>query len=80
MNSAVAETGDRLATIDMGQKVEGAAVPFSVGELRRYLTQFRQGRDLPPYHVASPSIQPFGHNTPTLQTDSRTGQRSHSIG
>jgi len=23
----------------------------------------------PPYQVASWSIQPFGHNTPTLQTD-----------
>ena len=29
-SSAVAETGDRLATIDMGQKV-GAAVPLSLG-------------------------------------------------
>jgi len=27
------------------------------------------GRGPPPYQVASWSIQPFGHNTPTLQTD-----------
>jgi len=30
-SSAVAEMGDGLATIDMGQKVGGAAVPLSVG-------------------------------------------------
>jgi len=32
-SSAVAEMGDRLATVDMGRKV-GAAVPLSVGEAR----------------------------------------------
>ena len=32
-SSAVAEMGDRLAAIDMGQKV-GAAVPLSVGAER----------------------------------------------
>jgi len=35
-NSAVAEMGDHLATVDMGQKV-GAAVPLSVGELAPHL-------------------------------------------
>ena len=30
-SSAVAEMGNRLATTDIGQKVEGAAVPLSVG-------------------------------------------------
>jgi len=30
-NSAVAETGDHSVTIDMGQKVGGAAVPLSPG-------------------------------------------------
>jgi len=30
---AVAEIGDRVATIDMGRKVWGAVVPLSVGEL-----------------------------------------------
>ena len=34
---AVADTGDRLATTDMGQKV-GAAVPLTVGELGPHLT------------------------------------------
>jgi len=50
-SSAVAEMGDRLATIDMGRKVEGCA-PFR-GELGPYLTQCRLGRGLPPYQVAS---------------------------
>jgi len=65
---AVAEMGDRLATVDMGRKV-GAAVALSVEELGPHLTQCRLGRGLPPYQVAPWSIQPFGHNTPTLQTD-----------
>jgi len=47
----------------------GAVVPLSVGELSSHVTQCRLGRDLPPWQVASWSIQPFGHNTPTLQTD-----------
>jgi len=51
-SSAVAEMGDRLATIDMGRKV-GGAVPLSVGEPGPYLTQCRLGRGLPPYQVAS---------------------------
>ena len=45
-NSAVAEMGDRLATIDMGRKV-GAAVPLSVGELGPHVTQCRLGRGQP---------------------------------
>ena len=36
--------------------------PF-LGELGLYLTQCCLGRGLPPYQVASWSIQPFGHNT-----------------
>jgi len=51
-SSAVAEMGDRLATIDMGQKVE-AAVPLSMGELGPHLTQCCLGQGLPPYQVAS---------------------------
>jgi len=72
-NSAVAEIGDRLATIDVDRKVgRGAAVPLSVGgELGSHLTQCRLGRGLPPCHVASWSLQPLGHNTPKLQTDRR---------
>jgi len=61
--------GDRLATIDMCRKVGMAAVPLSVGELGPHLTQCRLGRGVPPYQVASWSIQPFGRNIPALQTD-----------
>ena len=41
----------------------GAAVPLLGGELGSHLTQCGLGRGLPPYQVASWSIQPFGHNT-----------------
>ena len=33
-SSSVAETGDRLATIDMGRKVKAAVSPFLAGEAR----------------------------------------------
>jgi len=36
-----------------------------------HLTQCSLGQGLPMYQVAS-SIQPFGHNTPTLQTGRQT--------
>ena len=50
-SSAVADMGDRLATIDMGQKVGGLWSPFrEEGELGTHLTQW--GRGLPPYQVA----------------------------
>jgi len=49
-----------------------------------HLTQCGLGWGLPSYQVASWSIQPFGQNTPTLQTgqtDRQTdGQRSDRIG
>jgi len=45
-SSAVAEMGDCLATIEMGQKV-GAAVPFPWGELGLHLTQCGLGQGLP---------------------------------
>ena len=69
-SSAVYQMGDRLATIDMGRKLGGVPL-FSRGgaELGPHLTQCRLGRGLPPYQVASWFIQPFGHNTPTSQTD-----------
>jgi len=59
LSSSVAEMGDRLPTIDMGRKV-GVLCPFlgGAGWVRQ---------------VASWSIQPFGHNTPTSQTDRQTG-------
>jgi len=72
-SSAVAEMDDRLATIDMRRKV-GAAVlwAFGGGKLGPHLTQCGLGRSLPPCQVSSSSIHPFGHNTPTLQTDRTT--------
>ena len=50
-NSAVAEMGDRLATIDMGRK-EGGCYALS-GGAGPHLTQCGLGRDQPPYQVAS---------------------------
>jgi len=50
-----------------GPKSGEAAVPRYVRELCPHLSQCRLRRGLPPYRVASWSIQPFGHNTPTLQ-------------
>ena len=44
------------------------------------LAQWGLGLGLPPCQVASWSIQPFGHNTPRLQTDRQDRQRSDSIG
>jgi len=68
--SAVAKTGDRLATIDMGRKLEAGAVPFFLegGELGSHLRQRGLGRGLSSSQVASRSKQPFGHN--------RHGQKS----
>jgi len=50
-SSAVAEMGDRLATIDMGRR--GAALSLSVGELGTHLTQCLLGCSLPPCQVVS---------------------------
>jgi len=69
--SAVAKMGDRLVTVDMGRKLGDK--PLWGGELGPHLTQCGQGPGLPACQVSSWSIQPFGHNTPTLQTD-RTGR------
>jgi len=60
-SSAVAEMGMHLATVDMSLKLGGCCVPFR-GELSSHLTQCVLDRCLPPYQVASWSIQPFGHN------------------
>jgi len=40
--------------------------PFWREELGPYLTQCGRGRGLHPCQVSSSSIQPFGHNTPTM--------------
>jgi len=58
-SSAVAQMGDRLATIDMCRKWGGAAVGARSGPLGPHLTQCGLGRGLPLYQVASSSIQPF---------------------
>ena len=63
-----------------GTKSGGPAVSLSVGELGPHLTQCRLGRGLPPYQVASWSIQPFGHNTPTLQTVRTERQDTQDVG
>jgi len=57
-SSTVAEIGDHLATVDIGQKVGGCCSSFW-GELGPHLTQCGLGQGLPPYQVASWFIQPF---------------------
>ena len=68
------DPSSRLASIDMGRKVGGCCASF-YGELNSRLTQCGLGRGLLPYHVASSSTQPFGHNrhldpsSPSAATD-----------
>ena len=50
--------------IDMGQKLGAAPL---LGELGPHVTQCGLGWGLPPYQMASWSIQPFGHNSHWLQ-------------
>jgi len=50
-SSAVAEMGDRLATVDIGRK-RGLLCPFLWGSMDRHLTQCPMGRGLPSYQVA----------------------------
>ena len=54
----------------MGRKLGGSCAPLGEGgrTLDPHLTQCDQRRGLPVYQVSSGSVQPFGHNTPTLQT------------
>ena len=56
----------------------GGDVHLSVRELGPHLKQCHLGRGLPPHQVPSWSIQPFGHNTPTLQKDSKTGRQDRT--
>jgi len=52
-----------------GPKIGGeGCAPFGRGELGPHLTQCGQGRGLHACQVSFWSVQPFGHNTPTLQT------------
>ena len=60
-SSAVAEMGDRLATIDMGRKVGSGYCGGTGSPLGHHLTQCGLGRGLPLYQVTSWSIQPFRH-------------------
>jgi len=60
-SSAVAEMGDRLATLDMGRKVGGCCAP-SAGRAGSPSNTLCLGRGLCPHQVASWSIQLFGHN------------------
>jgi len=66
MSLAVAQTGDRLATIFIHVPKSGAGcyAPFFGVDLGPHLRQC----GLPPYVVTSCSIQPCSHNTPMLQT------------
>jgi len=65
------DPSSRLATINMDRKVEVMLCPFrgrGQKELGPHLTQYNLGQGLPPYQVASWSIQPFGHNTHGLKS------------
>jgi len=53
--------GDRLASIDMGRKL-GAVSLWWRGAGSPFNTMWPGSRPIPPYQVASWSIQPFGHN------------------
>jgi len=55
-----------------GPKIGGCAL-LGDGELGPQLTQCGQVRGLPACQISSWSVKPFGHNSPTSQTD-RTGQ------
>ena len=73
-NKCSAGMGDRLATIDVGRKLGGLLYPL-FGELDPRPTQCSLGRGLHPCQVSSWSIEPFGHNTPTLQTGRQTDRQ-----
>jgi len=74
-----------VVTIDISQKERGLLCPFR-GGARYPSNTVWPGRGVPACQVSSWSIQPFGHNTPTSQTDrqDRTDrqhrQRSDSLG
>jgi len=69
--------GQKLGAVPLWGRRTWVPISTSVsftGLLRRYinavllLIQFGKGRGLPARQVSSWSVQPFGHNTPTLQT------------
>ena len=70
-NSATAEIGDRLVTIDMGQKVWGLLCRFFGRRCWSPSNTMSPG----PRPTSLPSgnlIHPFGHNKQTSQTDRQT--------
>jgi len=78
-NLAVAEMGDRLATIDIGRKVGGAAVPLSVGEARSPSNTMSPGprpTSVPSGILIHPTVWPQYTNV----TDRQDRQRSRNIG
>jgi len=54
--------GDRLATIDMGQKLGAVPLMGETGSPSYPCNTMWPGRGLPSYQLASLSIQPFRHN------------------
>ena len=62
--SAVAEMGDRLATIDMGQKL--GAVPWGAGSLSNTMSPGPRPTSVPSGILINPTVW---HNTPKLQRD-----------
>ena len=55
------DASSRLATIEIDRKLGRGCAPFLGGERGPYRRQCRLGLGVPPYQVASWSIQPFGH-------------------
>jgi len=64
-SSEVAEMGDSLATIDMGRKWEGTAMPFSVGEL----PPGPKPTSVPSGVLIHPTVWPQHTNVTDRQTD-----------
>jgi len=61
---------DRARQSKVGRKVCGGLLcPFPRGRAGSPSNTMSPRPRLPPYQVAPWSIQPFGHNTPTLQTE-----------
>ena len=72
--SAVAETGNHFATIDMGQKVVGLLWPFPWGELGPHLAMLPGPRptSIPSGILTHPTVWPQYTNITDRQTDRQT--------
>ena len=76
-SSAVAVMGDRLVTIDMGRKVDGAAVPLSVGGAGSRSNIMRPGprpTSIPSGILIYPSVCPQYTNVTDRQDRERDRQ------